>query len=121
MDDLRPRLARLIAVRLIVSTVLFGWALFIQIQRPGDLPIEPFFYLIGLTYALSVGYLATLRYVDRWPSLADAQLGLDALLITGFIDITGGIGSYFSSLYLLAIIAAATVRLRRGAVQVAVL
>ncbi len=119
--DLRSRLSRLIAVRVVVSTVLLGSAILIEISRPGAFPIDPFFFLIGLTYALSVVYFATLRLVNRHTWLADAQLGADALLVSGFIALTGGIVSYFSSLYFLPIIAASTIRFRRGALQVATL
>ena len=119
--DLRRRLATLIVVRLVTSTALLGSAVVVQIRQPGALPVDPFFFLIGLTYALSVVYLATLRLAERRPWLIDAQLACDAILVSGFIAITGGITSYFSSLYLLAIIAASTVRFRRGALEVAVL
>jgi two-component system sensor histidine kinase PilS (NtrC family) len=118
--DLRARLSRLIAVRVVVGTLLLGWAILIQLNRPGAFPIDPLFFLIGLTYALSIAYLATLRFVERFPWLADVQLGADAMLVSGFIGLTGGVASYFSSLYLLPIMAGATVQFRRGAVQVAV-
>jgi two-component system sensor histidine kinase PilS (NtrC family) len=59
--------------------------------------------------------------IDRRPWVVDAQLAGDAILVSAFIAITGGITSYFSGLYLLAIIAASTVRFRRGAVQMATL
>jgi two-component system sensor histidine kinase PilS (NtrC family) len=117
--DLRARVARLIAVRVVVGTGLLGWAILIQLNRPGAFPIDPFFFLTGLTYALSLIYLATLRVVNRFPWLADAQLAADALLVTGFIGLTGGIVSYFSSLYVLPIIAASMIRFRRGALQLA--
>ena len=119
--DVRARLSTLIAVRVIVSTVLLGSAILIQINTPGAFPVDAFFFLIGLTYALSVVYLATLRAAGRYPWLADVQLGVDAILVSAFILVTGGITSYFSSLYLLPIIAASTVRGRRGALQVAML
>ena len=119
--NLRSRLSTLIAVRVIVSTLLLGSAILVQLSRPGAFPIDPFFFLIGLTYALSVIYLGTLKYVDRYPWIADAQLGADAILVSAFIHVTGGITSYFSSLYLLPIMAASTVRFRRGALQVATL
>ena len=119
--DLRARLSTLIAVRVIVSTLLLGSATLVQINRPGTLLVDPFFFLIGLTYALSVVYLATLRFVDRHPWLVDVQLGADAALVSAFIYVTGGVTSYFSSLFLLPIIEASTVRFRRGAVQVAIL
>ena len=119
--DLRSRLSTLIAIRVVVGTLLLGWAILIQLNRPGSFPINPFFFLIGLTYALSVVSLATLRFANRRPWLADAQLCADAFLVAGFVQVTGGITSYFSSLSLLPIIAASTIRFRRGAVQVAVL
>jgi two-component system sensor histidine kinase PilS (NtrC family) len=119
--DLRARLSQLIAVRVVVGTLLLGSAILVQINSPGAFPVDPFFFLIGLTYALSVAYLATMRFVDRHPWLADAQLGADAILVSGFILVTGGITSYYSSLYLLPIIAASTIRFRRGALQVAAL
>src|SRR5215510_7101342 len=119
--DLRSRLSTLIAVRVVVSTLLLGSAILIQFNRPGSFPSDPFFLLIGLTYALSVVYLASLRIVDRHSWIADAQLGIDAILVSAFIHVTGGITSYFSSLYVLPIIAASTIRFRRGALQVATL
>ena len=119
--DLRSRLSRLIAVRVVVGTLLLGSAILIQLNGPGAFPVDPFFLLIGLTYALSIAYFATLWLVNRHQWLADLQLGADALLVSGFIALTGGIVSYFSSLYFLPIIAASTIRFRRGAVQVATL
>src|SRR3954468_9450276 len=101
--ELRSRLSTLIAVRVVVSTVLLGSAILIQLSRPGAFPIDPFFFLIGLTYALSVVYLATLRIAQRHQSLVDVQFAADAVLVSAFIHVTGGITSYFSSLYLLPI------------------
>jgi two-component system sensor histidine kinase PilS (NtrC family) len=91
----------------------------VQINRPGTFPVDPFFFLIGLTYALSVAYLAALRLAERRLWLIDVQLGLDAVLVSAFIHVTGGITSYFSSLYLLPIIAATMLRSRRSALRVA--
>src|SRR4030095_6896711 len=88
--NLRSRLSTLIAVRVVVGTVLLGSAILVQLSRPGSFLIDPFFFLIGLTYALSVIYLGSLRYVDRYPWLADAQLGADAILVSAFIEVTGG-------------------------------
>jgi len=119
--DLRSRVSTLIAIRVVVSTLLLGSAILVQLNRPGVFPVDPFFFLIALTYGLSVLYFATLGLVNRHPWLADVQLCADALLVSGFIALTGGIVSYFSSLYVLPIIAASTIRFRRGALQVAVL
>ncbi len=119
--DLRRRLGALIALRVIVSTVLLGTATLVELNQPGAFPINPFFFLIGLTYALSVVYALTLKHVGRLGWLVDLQLALDALIISAFIYLTGGITSYFSTLYVLPVGAASTLRFRRGAVQVATL
>jgi two-component system sensor histidine kinase PilS (NtrC family) len=118
---LRSRLFVLIAARVVVSTLLLGSAILVQVTSPGAFPVRPFFYLIGLTFALSVFYLTTLRYAEQHPWLVDVQFAADAAVVSAFILLTGGITSYFSSVYLLPIIAASTIRFGRGALQVATL
>ena len=116
---LRSRVSPFVAGRVVISTIILGTATLVQLATPGAFPINPFYFLIGLTYGLSVVYLATLRYVDDNPWLVDLQLTVDAALVSAFIFVTGGILSDFSSLYLLPILAASTLRHRRGALQVA--
>jgi two-component system sensor histidine kinase PilS (NtrC family) len=116
---LRSRVSPFVAGRVVISTIILGTATLVQLATPGAFPINPFYFLIGLTYGLSVVYLATLRYVDDNPWLVDMQLTVDAALVSAFIFVTGGIKSDFSSLYLLPILAASTLRSRRGALQVA--
>jgi two-component system sensor histidine kinase PilS (NtrC family) len=118
--NLRRRLLTLIAVRVVIGTLLLGWAILIQISGPGTFPVDPFFFLIGLTYALSLLYFLTLRFAERYAWLVDLQFAADAMIVSAFIHVTGGITSYFSSLYLLPIMAASIVR-GRGALQVAAL
>ena len=121
MSDLRRKLGWLIAIRVVISTVLLGSATFAQITLPGSFPVDPFFILIGLTYALTAFYAATLRFADRYRWLVDVQLAGDALIVSAFIYFTGGVTSYFSSLYVLPVVAAATVQYRRGGLLVATL
>jgi two-component system sensor histidine kinase PilS (NtrC family) len=116
---MRARLLKIVAGRLVVSTLLLGSALAVDLVRPAAFPVHPFVFLIGLTYALSVVYLATLRLAERWPPLVDLQFGADAVLVSAFIHLTGGITSHFSSLMVLPIIAASLVRPRAGVLQVA--
>src|ERR1700716_2105574 len=119
--DLRRRLRWLIAIRAVISTLLLGTATFAQITAPGSFQVDPFFFLIGLTYALTISYAAGLRLVDRYRWLVDVQLGGDALIVSAFIYFTGGITSYFSSLYVLPIVAARPFQGRLGGLMVATL
>ena len=116
---LRRKLAWLIGFRAVISTVLLGGATVAQIRSPGSFPVDPFFLLIAVTYALAVVYAMSLRFVERHRWLIDVQLVSDALIVTAFIYLTGGIESVFSSLYLLPIVAGSTVQFRRGSLLVA--
>jgi len=116
---LRRKLAWLIGFRAVISTVLLGGATVAQITSPGSFPVDPFFLLIAVSYALAVVYAMSLRFVERHRWLIDVQLVSDALIVTAFIYLTGGIESVFSSLYLFPILAGSLVQFRRGGLLVA--
>ena len=118
---LRRRLAAHIGVRLVVATVLLGAALVVQLRAPGRLPITPFFYLIALTYAVSLGFIASLRLVDRVPWLLEVHFAIDAVIISAAVLLTGGVESLFTTLFMLPIVAASAVQSRRGGLQLAAL
>jgi two-component system sensor histidine kinase PilS (NtrC family) len=120
-NDLRRRLAWLIGIRVVISTLLLGSAALVQFLTPGAFPVEPLFLLIGLTYLLNILWALTLRWAERYLWLVDVQLACDALVVSGFIALTGGITSYFSALYILPIAAASSVQFRRGGMMIAVL
>jgi two-component system sensor histidine kinase PilS (NtrC family) len=118
---LRRRLAVHIAVRLLVATVLLGAAVIVQVRTPGALPINPFFFLVGLTYAVSLGFIGSLRFVERLPWLTDVHFAIDAIVVSAAVVMTGGVESLFTILYMLPIVAASTVQFRRGGLQLAAL
>jgi two-component system sensor histidine kinase PilS (NtrC family) len=119
--DYRRRLVWLIAARVVVSTLLLGSAVVFQIAAPGSLPIDPFFFLIGLTYCLSIVYAVTVPYVARHPWVVAAQFVCDVAVVTAFIHFTGGITSYFQLLYVLPVVGASSLVQRREALRVALL
>ena len=119
--DLRRKLFLLIAIRVGISTLLLGSAVFVQITAPGTFPGEPLFLLIGATYGLNILWALTLKWTERFTGIVDVQLACDALAVTGFIAVTGGITSYFAALYVLPIAAASSVQFRRGGMMIATL
>jgi two-component system, NtrC family, sensor histidine kinase PilS len=122
MDSaLRRKVGWLIGIRAVVSTMLLGSATFARITAADSFAVDPFFFLIGLTYGLTIAWALLLRYVDRHRWIIDLQLAGDALIVSAFIYVTGGITSYFLSLYVLPIVAASTVQFRRGGLMVATL
>ena len=104
-----------------VATVLLGSALVVQLRDPGAWAINPFFFLIGLTYAVSLGVIASLRFVTRWPWLTDVHFVIVAVIISAAIMLSGGVDSLFTILDMLPILTAASVQSRRGGLQLATL
>jgi two-component system sensor histidine kinase PilS (NtrC family) len=121
MPTIRRKLLWLMTARAAVISVLLGSAVLIQIKSPGAFPVDPYFFLLGLTFALTVVYSLTLKQTERHRWLVDLQLAADAGIVSGIVYVTGGVNSYFSTLYALPIIAASTLRLWRGGMLVGAL
>lgn len=119
--EVRGQVGWLIAIRAMIGTLLLGGAAVAQITAPGSFAVSPFFWLIGSTYALTIVYAATIRHVDRHRWIVDAQLACDAITVSAFIFLTGGITSFFASLYALPIIAGSVIQYRRGGLMTATL
>jgi two-component system sensor histidine kinase PilS (NtrC family) len=117
----RRRVVQLMAWRLVITTILLGSAAAIQLNTTATAQPGPLYFLIAWTYALSAIYAAVLRFTDGAPWLVEAQLALDALTVSGFVWVTGGILSDYSLVYVLPIMAAGAVHFRRGALRIAAL
>jgi len=101
-------LLRLIWVRLGVFSV------FVVAEASRE-PSSDLLVLLGAVYALSFCWFALLRLNKQHVGQAYAQIAVDLLLITWMVNRTGGIDSYFSSLYFLEIVMSSILLRRRGA------
>jgi two-component system, NtrC family, sensor histidine kinase PilS len=119
--SLRRKLLWLLAARAVVVTLLLGSGALIQSKSPETIDSGAFFAVIGMTYALTVAYALLLNQTERRRWLVDVQLVLDTAIVSAIVYLTGGINSYFSSLYTLPIIAATSIESRRGGAMVGVL
>jgi two-component system sensor histidine kinase PilS (NtrC family) len=125
MDDapiVRHRLLWWMALRAVGVTALLVAATLARVRGLKlPLAVDPFFAVAAATYAITVVWALTLRYLPgrRW--LVDLHLATDALLVSALVLVTGGVESYFSTLYALPVVAASLVQYRRGGVLVAVL
>lgn len=99
-------------------TILLGSGILVQLRTPGLWPVGPFFFLVGLSYTFTVAFLMTLSQVEQRRWLIDVQLGTDAVVISAVVLLTGGVTSYFSTLYALPIIGASMLQFRRGGLLV---
>jgi two-component system, NtrC family, sensor histidine kinase PilS len=121
MNDraLSRRLLIHIALRLVAASGLLGFAVLAELRLPGVFDAQPVFLLIASIYAISLLFIASLRYVERFPRLIDVHYAVDVLVVSAAVALTGGITSLLTSLYALPIVAASTLRFRRGALEVA--
>jgi two-component system, NtrC family, sensor histidine kinase PilS len=112
--SIQPDARMLIAVRVVVVTSLLMAALLIQFTVKEFLPINYLYLTTGLTYGLTILYVAVGKlFQGRTINLA-IQIAGDLVIETLLIYFTGGLDSPFSFLYLVSIITAATLLYRRG-------
>src|SRR3972149_3724271 len=79
-QEMRRKVFWLIAIRLAIGTLLLGSAVLIQFNVPSMRPaVSHFYYLIGLIYALSIVWAASLTFAFRRRWLIDLQLAGGAL------------------------------------------
>ncbi len=102
-------LLRLIWVRVVVLSVFVAAA-----------PSVDMLVLLAAVYALSFCWFAFLRLNRSYIGQAYAQIAVDLLLITWMVNRTGGLDSYFSSLYFLEIVMSSILLKRRGAYVTAI-
>lgn len=116
MND-KKRLAWFILARMTVVALFFASTLIYYQRRPESheyLFIPGLFWLIGLTYLISLLSLIALRLPERFrPLLESGQIIWDILFVTILILLTGGIASPYSFLYMLSIISASVLMARR--------
>src|SRR5262249_18806280 len=106
--DRRKWLLRLIYVRLAAFTIFVA----IEVRRK---PSADLLLLLLAVYALSGCWFALLKLNQSYAWQAYAQIAIDLLLITWTVNRTGGVDSYFSSLYFLEIVMSSILLERRGA------
>lgn len=100
----------------VVSVSLIVIFALVQLNPPWEASqIQSWQYaLIGTTYGLSIVYALALRYGKAALLLAYAQIGLDALIVSVLVLMTGGVESVFGFAYVFCILGGAVTLYRRG-------
>jgi two-component system sensor histidine kinase PilS (NtrC family) len=104
----------LVAVRVVVVTTLLLAALIIQYTVGEVLPIDYLYIAAGVTYVLTLVYIALGFTVSSRGVNLMIQIAGDLLVETLLVYFTGGLDSPFSFLYLVSIITASMLLYRRG-------
>jgi signal transduction histidine kinase len=103
-----------ILIRLIAVTSILVAVVIIQHSTTDFIPLIPFYFLVLLTYLLSLVYLGLYRWGKRFDLQARLQTGFDLLLITALVYISGGLSGSLYLLYIFSIVAASIVLSHRA-------
>jgi two-component system sensor histidine kinase PilS (NtrC family) len=120
MDStLELRLKKLMLLRLVMVTTLLLIAAYVEAVSETLLPVNPLYFLIGATYALTVLHALALRLFGGRLPLVYAQVVGDLLVVTGLVYVAGGVRAGFILLYPIAVLSGSVVLPRRPALTLA--
>ncbi len=119
-EGLKRRVVFYILIRLVLATVLLGLTAVLVVGADTRL-LDPrrYFYLVAATYLVMGLSAAGLPAVGNIKRFAWLQLIADTGIITALVSQTGGTESIFTLLYMLSIVASATLVYQRGALILA--
>ena len=110
----------LMIVRVVTVTTLLVSVYAIELTVETDSSLQPLFTLAAIAYGLVAIYAVMDRWFGEKQGFLYFQLIGDALVISGFVGITGGPYSPMSFLYLMPIGVASMTLYRRGGITLAV-
>ncbi len=114
LGETERQLRWLMILRVVTVTALLISAFGIELLlRPGE-TLRPLFLLTAVAYGMVLLYAALDRWLAGRPSFVHLQLFGDALSLTAFVQITGGLDSPMSFLYVLPVAVASLMLYRRG-------
>jgi len=117
--EVERQLRRLMILRVVTVTTLLIAAFAIELAlKPGQ-TVRPLFVLTAGAYGMVLVYAILDRWLKGRTPFIYLQVIGDALVVTAFVRITGGIDSPMSFLYLLPIAVASMLLFRRGGLAVA--
>jgi two-component system sensor histidine kinase PilS (NtrC family) len=112
---LEPRLKRLMLFRVVMITTLLLIAIYVEAVSETLPRVNPLYYLIAATYALTIVYVLALRFAPHPEAQVYVQVTIDLLVVTGLVYLTGGTGTRtgFMLLYPISVLSG-SVLLYRG-------
>lgn len=120
--DLLGGIRWIMTLRLTVATVMLLVTVLLQVREGAGFfstPMRGLYLFAGLAYLLTIVYAAIAPRVRDQARFASVQLGLDLVLLSGVVLITGGAASPFLILYFLIIIGAGILFYRAGSLVAA--
>jgi two-component system sensor histidine kinase PilS (NtrC family) len=121
---LRNRLKGVMFVRVLFTTLLLGSTILLQLSQSPSPLADPLLALYGIIigiFLLSFIYALILRRMSGGARFAYVQVGMDTVIVTLIIFLTGSYSSIFSFLYLVVLTYASMLLVTRGSLLMAAL
>jgi two-component system sensor histidine kinase PilS (NtrC family) len=106
-------------VRLVMVTTLLLIAVYVEAVSEQLLPVNPLYFLIVGTYALTVLHGLAIRFVKRPVLLAYVQIIADLLIVTGLVWVSGEVHAGFVLLYPITVLSGSVLLFRTGGLVLA--
>ena len=123
-SEFYQKLQWLMLSRVIFTSLLLGSTIILQLGESASPLAPPLLLLYGLIagiFLLSFTYAIILKYVKREILFAYIQIGIDTVVVSLVIFVTGCYSSIFSFLYLVIIIYSSMLLFRKGSMIMAAL
>jgi len=120
--DFYNKLQWLMFSRVVFTSLLLGSTVVLQLEESASPLATPLLMLYGLIagiFLLSFTYALILNYIKRLFLFAFIQIGIDTLVVSLIIYVTGSYSSIFSFLYLVVIIYSSILLFRKGSMIIA--
>lgn len=110
---LEQRLKRLMLLRVVMVTTLLLIAVYVEAVSETLLRVNPLYFLIAATYALTIVHVVALRVFPYRELLVYSQVLGDLVIITGLVYLTGGTRAGFILLYPISVLSGSVLLYRR--------
>lgn len=123
-SELYKKLQWLMFSRVLFTSLLLGSTIILQLSESASPLAPPLLLLYGLiagVFLLSFTYAVILKHIRREILFAYIQIGIDTIVVSLIIFVTGCYSSIFSFLYLVVIIYSSMLLFRRGSMIMAAL
>jgi two-component system, NtrC family, sensor histidine kinase PilS len=110
---IEQKLKRLMLLRVVMVTTLLLIAIYVETVSETLLRVNPLYFLIAATYALTIVHGLVLRLTSYRTPLVYAQVVGDLLIITGLVYLSGATRAGFGLLYPISVLSGSVLLFRR--------
>lgn len=106
---------------MVMVTTILAAARYVEVVAGSLLSIDALYFIVGVTYGLSIFHAALLRFWKRTTAAILLQILGDLIVVTALVFVAGGAAGGFVLLYPITVLEATVLLQRRGGVMASIL